>query len=80
MVRNMTRLVRHDATGPAVVKIGDKMVSICQCGLSNTKPFCDGSHAKVQNEKPELVYLYDHLGNRVSLDDFFPTQKQVFQK
>ncbi len=23
---------------------GREVVAICRCGLSNTKPFCDGSH------------------------------------
>ncbi|EQD78959.1 Iron sulfur domain protein-containing, CDGSH-type domain protein, partial [mine drainage metagenome] len=40
----MSRIIRHDATGPALIEIGDKVVAVCQCGLSRNKPFCDGSH------------------------------------
>ena len=27
-----------------VVKESDSMVALCRCGMSNTKPMCDGSH------------------------------------
>jgi len=33
-----------DATGAAYGLQGRTVVSICRCGLSNNKPFCDGSH------------------------------------
>lgn len=76
----MARLVRHDALGPAIIKVGEKVIAVCQCGLSNDKPFCDGSHKKVLDEKSDLVYLYDHEGKRVSLEDFFPTLRKTFEK
>ncbi len=76
----MSRLVQHDAVGPAIVKVGDKTLGICQCGLSRTKPFCDGSHKKVTDEKPGVIYLYDLEGHRIVLHDEFPNPKQVFEK
>ena len=27
-----------------IVRESDNMVALCRCGLSNTKPMCDGSH------------------------------------
>jgi CDGSH-type Zn-finger protein len=27
--------------------IGRRPVALCRCGASNTKPFCDGTHARV---------------------------------
>lgn len=76
----MSRLVEHDATAPAVIKVGDKMLGICMCGLSQSKPFCDGSHKKVADEKAGLVYIYDEHGHRVSLYNAYPTPTQVIEK
>ncbi len=33
-----------DRTGNQYDLAGRDIVSICRCGLSNNKPFCDGSH------------------------------------
>lgn len=33
-----------DATGKVYDLAGRDIVSLCRCGLSNNKPFCDGSH------------------------------------
>lgn len=76
----MSRLVQHDAAGPAIIKVGEKTLGICQCGLSQTKPFCDGSHKQVQDEKHGLVYIYGADGKRVEVHDAFPTQTKVFEK
>ena len=70
----MSRYVRHDRNHPFVIKLGevpgfanltndDKLknfeLHICACGLSKHKPFCDGSHKAVQNEKPGVHYTND---------------------
>lgn len=60
----MARLVRHDATGPQKLDASDVdpekgNVAICQCGLSATYPFCDGSHRATRDEDPEACYRYE---------------------
>ncbi len=60
----MARLVKKDATGPMEIKIGNESRWICMCGLSNTQPFCDGSHKKTTGEEPGKLYIYNKDGSR----------------
>ncbi|MGE5611931.1 MAG: CDGSH iron-sulfur domain-containing protein [Bacillota bacterium] len=55
----MARLIRCQATGPIQIKPQTESVWICACGLSQTLPYCDGSHKKTKGEEPGKLYLYD---------------------
>lgn len=54
----MSRIVLHERNRPYVVKVGDKEVHICGCGLSDNKPYCDGHHMKTVDEG-QGIFLYD---------------------
>lgn len=60
----MPRLVQHNAKMPVEVKAQKQSFWICQCGLSTNQPFCNGSHAKTQEEKSDKLYEYDKNLNR----------------
>jgi len=58
------REVTHEATGPVRLdesdideEYGD--IAVCMCGLSDEKPFCDGSHRATENEEPGARYKYE---------------------
>ena len=36
-----------DATGQSFGLAGRTVISLCRCGQSENKPFCDGSHKRV---------------------------------
>jgi CDGSH-type Zn-finger protein len=36
----------YDASGGKYDLSGRTVISLCRCGQSNNKPFCDGSHAR----------------------------------
>jgi len=60
----MARLVRHDATGPRKLDASDLDaekgdVAVCQCGLAETYPFCDGSHRATRDEAEDECYRYE---------------------
>lgn len=73
----MAREVTHEEDGPYIVdeaELEDQggNVAICQCGLSATKPFCDGSHQTCADEEDGVVYKYendDDDGDRHVVDE-----------
>jgi CDGSH-type Zn-finger protein len=58
----MAREVTHDATGPTRIDPDDHDgdIYVCACGLSDNKPFCDGSHNATADEEEGVRYKYEN--------------------
>jgi len=44
---DLSQLEIADADGKKVDISGKQAVSLCRCGASTNKPFCDGTHSKI---------------------------------
>lgn len=59
----MSREVTHTADGPYRLTPDDidetyGDVAVCLCGLSENRPFCDGSHRQAEGEEEGVRYKY----------------------
>ncbi|MEK6940951.1 MAG: CDGSH iron-sulfur domain-containing protein [Nanoarchaeota archaeon] len=54
----MARVVVHEKSGPLMITADMVGKSFCQCGLSDQKPFCDGSHCSTFDEEEGKLYQY----------------------
>ncbi|MGC8479204.1 MAG: CDGSH iron-sulfur domain-containing protein [Candidatus Micrarchaeia archaeon] len=54
MVENMEIKIKSAKNGPNLVTVdGAVKFALCRCGHSKKKPFCDGTHHKVNFEAEE---------------------------
>ncbi len=44
---DMARVRLVDHAGAVIPTEGRKRISLCRCGASTKKPFCDGTHSKI---------------------------------
>jgi 3-phenylpropionate/trans-cinnamate dioxygenase ferredoxin subunit len=44
---DLSQLEIADAEGNKIDISGKQVVSLCRCGASTNKPFCDGTHSKI---------------------------------
>lgn len=57
----VTRIVEHDATGPALIRkdaVSGPAIHVCWCGLTSTPPLCDGSRRLTPGESPGRLVRY----------------------
>ncbi len=74
---SMAREVTHEENGPYIIDEDEfdeqgGSAAICQCGLSDNQPYCDGSHQATADEEEGTVYKYendDSDGDRTVVDD-----------
>jgi CDGSH-type Zn-finger protein len=70
-MRIMARLVKRFRNKPYPITVGEDTEYVCGCGLSNTQPFCDGTHAIAATELPDRLYWYDKERRRYEVPESY---------
>jgi CDGSH-type Zn-finger protein len=66
---DMARVRLVDHQGNEIPTAGRKALSLCRCGASTQKPFCDGTHSKVGFRGAEAAQVaYDAGRQGVTTD------------
>jgi len=66
---DMARVRVVDHQGTEIPTAGRKAISLCRCGASTKKPFCDGTHSKVGFRGAEAAQVaYDAGQQGVTTD------------
>ena len=60
----MSRVLVNEAKIPNEITLGGESKWVCMCGLSKNQPFCDGNHARTQDEQAGRLYQYDSNGKQ----------------
>ena len=70
IVKNLQSLT--DAKGADILP-DKKVIALCRCGKSNNKPFCDGTHAKIdfssESNNPSAGKWQDYVGKHITIHD-----------
>ena len=65
----MARLIKHKERHSFRITEEHVGKSICMCGLSKIKPFCDGRHRLCAAEQEDKTYTYDDEGEMTEVDE-----------
>lgn len=84
----MPRLVEVNKSQPLEIVPQGRSIWLCQCGLTQNGPYCDGSHMRTIQEDPSKTYVYHNVTQKViaespSLDELLtpkPSDTEVIYK